>query len=869
MAEQPSLNREFSRQFKSFVNKLKGQQSVTIQATRVAQEGNSAFRNLFRAVNGQTDSVKENTRELKSFVKKFDIKFETKKTPVESRTGPTNLTGPKVPGTKEEHPYVNRDFSREFKNFTEKIKAQQSITMQTTLAAENEIRASGNLLRAFDSQTDALKGNAIELRLLDKELHNVKSEIYNGKLEQEKIIKDPTRSLEEKTGANQLIHHYESKLKDLEILEKSLNENRQDLRSTIGESATYDKHREMASKAVEDVNQIFGIKLEDTLEKVDVFKKSMGSTRGIIVQVAAALAALGAVAIHTFNEWYDEVGNVGQALTQTGKSFGASWDAITHGVHVSIGTSAAVARELSEHLGTLKVPNDVISDAGMLSSLFKISASEAAEIVGHLRLLYGGNMDNVRAVEKYVKALALSNNVAPRAVLKDMADNMELLARYGRENVKNFVDATVEAKKLGTSIGHIDSMMDGMLDFENSLGAEMQASALIGKRLDFSKARQASLHNDAKGAMDAVKEQLGGIDVGHLNRIQQDALKRSVPGLDLDEIVKMGEFQRMGEGSLNEADMSKGETSLVDKMGTYTDAIGSFTKILGALIVANGIGTLIRGLGRGVSGGILSKIGVGAATGVAAGELTGTDSKQSGLASAGLTAASLFAPSLWRKFRGGKNPIASIVETPVASFGATAKGGKTAYEIGYERTFGPKGLAGVNQGVAGVSSTRASAVGLSSTGLSTGLKAGAVGGISLAGGALGYGASKAMGGGDIQNKGAGIGGVAGGAIGGIVGSFVPVIGTIVGSMVGSAVGSLAGGLIGNAMEDKPTTNSSTVPSVATTSEVPQVAEMDTTRIVMKLDEVIHAVRTSMNVRIGGKDLHSELAATVPRGQFRG
>jgi hypothetical protein len=179
-------------------------------------------------------------------------------------------------------------------------------------------------------------------------------------------------------------------------------------------------------------------------------------------------------------------------------------------------------------------------------------------------------MANVRAVEEYARALAISNNVAPKMVMRDIADHMEIMARYGRENVKNLIDATVQAHKLGTSIDHIDSLMDNLLDFEGSLDAEMQASAMLGRTLDLSAARQAALHNDQQGVMTALREQLGGIEFGELNRLQQNALRDALGGFPIDEIVKIGEFERQGDVGLRDADMKNAQATFVEKLGTYT-----------------------------------------------------------------------------------------------------------------------------------------------------------------------------------------------------------------------------------------------------------------------------------------------------------
>ena len=55
---------------------------------------------------------------------------------------------------------------------------------------------------------------------------------------------------------------------------------------------------------------------------------------------------------------------------------------------------------------------------------------------------------------------------------------------------KNIAKAAIQASKLGIGLDKVSGIMGGLLDFQSSLQAEMEASVLIGRQLNYSKAIQ-------------------------------------------------------------------------------------------------------------------------------------------------------------------------------------------------------------------------------------------------------------------------------------------------------------------------------------------------------------------------------------------
>ena len=95
------------------------------------------------------------------------------------------------------------------------------------------------------------------------------------------------------------------------------------------------------------------------------------------------------------------------------------------------------------------------------------------------------------------------------------------------------------AKKLGTNLDTVGKIMDGMLNFQESIGKEIEASILLGKQLNFQKARELALNNDIEGAMKVVLGQLGSEEeFQRMNAIQRKSLADAL-GVDVATMAQM------------------------------------------------------------------------------------------------------------------------------------------------------------------------------------------------------------------------------------------------------------------------------------------------------------------------------------------
>ena len=88
------------------------------------------------------------------------------------------------------------------------------------------------------------------------------------------------------------------------------------------------------------------------------------------------------------------------------------------------------------------------------------------------------------------------------------------------------------------NLQQVENIANSILDFESSIQNELEAELLLGKQINLEKAREAALNNDLATLASEVAKQAGtAAEFGEMNRIQQDALAKSV-GMSRDDLAQ-------------------------------------------------------------------------------------------------------------------------------------------------------------------------------------------------------------------------------------------------------------------------------------------------------------------------------------------
>lgn len=245
---------------------------------------------------------------------------------------------------------------------------------------------------------------------------------------------------------------------------------------------------------------------------------------------------MGKELVETFGEFRKEGLSVTTAFKETGLAAGAMFSLSG----ASMKENAEIMAGLAESTGNLdSTTREAVVEVGKLSQTFGIAAGEAGKLYGQIKNLPGATEESALNTMEFAGNLAKAAHVAPGAVMKDMATNSEAIAANTKNGGKDMVAVSVAAHKLGIEMSSITKMSENLLNFEDSINKQMEASVLLGREINLDKAREAALNGDLLGATQEMLKNVGGeAEFNKMNVMQRKALAESM-GVSVSELSKM------------------------------------------------------------------------------------------------------------------------------------------------------------------------------------------------------------------------------------------------------------------------------------------------------------------------------------------
>ena len=259
----------------------------------------------------------------------------------------------------------------------------------------------------------------------------------------------------------------------------------------------------------------------------------------------------------------------------------------------AVGMASALAGELG---GVEQATFGTQLKANLLAHNLNLSSDEAANLMGSFARLNGGSADMAADMMSTTKEFAKQQGVIPAKVAGMLAQNTEAFALFGKEGGKNMIEAAAAAAKMGVEMSSLTGMADNLLDIENSLNKELELGAMLGKNINFDKARQLAFEGDLVGAQKEMLKQVGGrAAIENMNYYQ---LKETAAAMG----ISVGELQKMAQNSdkvvESQGALGKGFSYLSEGFKFLaTGPLGTFTKGLGSAAIAAGqMGFDVKGM---------------------------------------------------------------------------------------------------------------------------------------------------------------------------------------------------------------------------------------------------------------------------------
>ena len=280
---------------------------------------------------------------------------------------------------------------------------------------------------------------------------------------------------------------------------------------------------------------------------LDIFKaggaellKSFGKAGllGIVIAIGQKLLEINSQNVtfaRTMNMTSSQAADLRKNLTASTKEL----NYMTQSLDANVKRMAEFSQEFGVVADSLSV--ETLQALDQLQVKFGMS-STAANALAKQSVVIGENTEDVAtnmlgAAEAAETQLGI--NLTQQQVLQDLSEVSARTSLIYGNDVVQLSNAVVQSRRLGVSLQEVSNIASGLLDFESSISAELEAELLTGRELNLERARAAALTNDYATLTSEIAANIGSAaDFGKMNFIQQEAIAKTV-GMTADQLAKV------------------------------------------------------------------------------------------------------------------------------------------------------------------------------------------------------------------------------------------------------------------------------------------------------------------------------------------
>jgi len=282
---------------------------------------------------------------------------------------------------------------------------------------------------------------------------------------------------------------------------------------------------------------------------------------------------------------------------------------------------------MNDALGTSVVfSQKMLEDQTSLTKQAGLTNDEASKLA-ELSVYTGKTQEDIYdSIGKQNKGV-LSNKKVLSEVLKTSG---QLSALYKNDPVL-IAKAVIQAQKLGLTLEQTKKISSGLLNFEDSISAELEAELITGKDLNLEKARSLALQGKTAEAAEEIAKQVGSsAEFSRMNVIAQESLAKAA-NLTVDELadslVKREAIAKIQRNELGEngkrltqeeaaTKLKEQQMSATEKMAAASDKLKeSLSSVIAGPLgkIVDTISGVIDKIAQSGFGKVLGVIGLGAA----------------------------------------------------------------------------------------------------------------------------------------------------------------------------------------------------------------------------------------------------------------
>ena len=282
------------------------------------------------------------------------------------------------------------------------------------------------------------------------------------------------------------------------------------------------------------------------------------------------------------------------AIISRARKIHSTFRAAGEGFSSSLESAVDAVQSLQKQLGNINyVTSDLVDIMTDLKLSINLGDDQVAKVINTYLSIDG--LSEKAAINSAEMLYSMSEQIGlnPADTFREIANATgETLAHFKGGGIE-LNKAVISAKRMGLGLEDVAKISRGLLDFETSIEAEMEAQMLTGMNLNFNKARMFAMNKEGAKAAEEVMRQVGGLErFRRMNVFQQEAVARAT-GLSVNELLKSN-VQREREAKIakekqqihkDTVKMLPVVTSVMGKLDTGLGVIEKISRILGDIVL--------------------------------------------------------------------------------------------------------------------------------------------------------------------------------------------------------------------------------------------------------------------------------------------
>lgn len=172
--------------------------------------------------------------------------------------------------------------------------------------------------------------------------------------------------------------------------------------------------------------------------------------------------------------------------------------------------------------------NNMVKDISLLSAQLGVAEQTSVEFLKSMGMLGKSTMESQLNILLFTTRLSQAARVPLNDVMNDVLNATKNSYQFMTRSPLALAKASVEAKRMGTSLSDAAKTASSLIQFTSSVKDEMEASVLLGESINLQRARELSYRKDLKGLNEEILRIAKETHFEDLDPFQQEAVAKAL-----------------------------------------------------------------------------------------------------------------------------------------------------------------------------------------------------------------------------------------------------------------------------------------------------------------------------------------------------